>query len=172
MTKKELYETVSSEVSSILENTEISENVKNELQAVIDNYLKPKSGGGSQLNPPLKDDEGNITHYWCRLHQMYEPVEDMVISNGKSKGYCKASISKWNKANSKIKKLEAEATSLLLDGKPEEAMTKANEAKELKAVFNSPSYYDYVEDWTVFSKADTEEAIEAIEEKYNELKEL
>jgi hypothetical protein len=172
MTKKELYETVSSEVVTILENSKTSKKVREELLSVIDNYLKPKSGGGSQLNPPLKDSEGNITHYWCRWHQVYEPITDMVISNNKSKGYCKAAISKWNKANSKIKKLEAEATSLLLDGKPEEAMTKANEAKELKAIFNSPSYYNYVEDWTKFSKAETEEDIKAIEEKYNKLKEL
>ena len=172
MTKKELYQNVSGEVSSILANTKVSKKVQEELMNVIDNYLKPRNGGGSVINPPLKDENGNITHYFCRWHQMYEPIEDMVISNGKSKGYCKASISKWNKANSKIKKLEAEATSNLLDGDSEEAMKKANEAKEIKNVFNSPSYYNYVDDWTTFSKADTEETIKVIEDKYNQLKGL
>ena len=170
MTKKELYETVNSEVSGILENTKVSKSVREAIAKVLETYLAPKSGGGQPMNPPIE--VNGTKYYYCRWHQCYEPENDMVMSKGKSKGYCKAAVSKWNKANSKIKKLEAEATEAIMNSDIETAQKKANEAKELKAKFNLPSYYNYVEDWTVFNKVDTEEGIKQLEEKYKKLKEL
>lgn len=168
MTKTELYEKLSVEVSQILEGTKVPKKVKEQIQAVLDEYVKPKSGGGNVINPP-KEIDGK-KYYFCRFHQCYEPEEDMVMSKGKSKGYCKAAISKWNKLNSQIKKLDMEASELLLEGKMEEAQAKAQEAKKLKDKLNLPSTYNYVEDWTQFNKCDSEIEIAAIEEKYDKLK--
>lgn len=121
------------------------------LTMALEELLAPKAGGGSSVNPPKLDEDGNIVEAWCRWHERYEPVENMVISNGKSKGYCKAAISKWNKANSQIKKYEAQASSALLSGDFEQAQEFAGKAKELKELFNLPSYYDFDEDWSVFN---------------------
>ena len=75
--------------------------------------LKPKSGS-STANPPQEID--GVMNYYCRFHQAYEPVENMVMSKDKSKGYCKAAISKWNKTNSTIKSLDAKMSALVADG--------------------------------------------------------
>ena len=86
------------EVQKLLENNKASKALKEALEEL----LAPKSAG-SMANPPKLDKDGNIVEAYCRFHQRYEKVEDMVVSQGKSKGYCKASISLWNKTNAKIK---------------------------------------------------------------------
>lgn len=119
------------------------------LTAALEAILAPKVGGGS-LNPPKIDKDGKITECYCKFHQRYEVVGDMVLSGGKSKGYCKAAISKWNKTNSAIKRLEAESSVLLRGGKADEAIAKANEAESLKASMNDPKGYSYEADWKAF----------------------
>ena len=114
----------------------------------LEDLLKPKVGGGSSTNPPQEID--GVMNYYCRFHERYEPIEDMVMSKDKSKGYCKASISLWNKTNSNIKKLEAQVSSLVADGNFDEAQVVAKESKDLKANLNSPSHYDYDRDWIAF----------------------
>ena len=168
MTKAELYNVVSGEVAKILAGTKVSKAVREELQTVLDTYLKPKSGGGAAQFPTIEID-GQVYHY-CRFHSIYEPESDMVMSKGKSKGYCKAAISKWNKQNAKIKKLNEEIANLVSSGDFEDAKTKSDELKELKETLNLPSNYNYVEDWSNFNKVDSEEQIKAIEEKYETLK--
>lgn len=74
------------------------------------------------------------------------------MSNGKSKGYCKAAIAKWNKINAMIKKLSAQSSELLLQGKVEDASKLANEMQGLKAILNEPSTYNKEEDWANFNK--------------------
>ena len=72
------------------------------------------------------------------------------MSQGKPKGYCKASYSKWNKTNAQIKKLNNEVVELIAtDVKQAEA--KAKEVAELKAKLNSPSFYNYDEDHKAFN---------------------
>ena len=114
----------------------------------LEELLKPKAGGGSSTNPPQEID--GVMNYWCRFHERYEPVEDMVMSKDKSKGYCKAAISLWNKTNSNIKKLEAQVSDFVAEGNFDEAQAVAKESKILKANLNSPSYYDYDRDWLAF----------------------
>ncbi len=148
MTKTELYNKVSVEVLELLESQpKLSKAFKEKLSIIIDTNLKPKSGG-SLTNPPKEID--GVMHYYCRFHQRYEPQDDMVMSKGKSKGYCKASISKWNKTNSQIKKLDSQAVDAMASGDFEKAQTIAQEAKELKDTLNAPEAYDYDTDWANF----------------------
>ena len=168
MTKAELYSKVSTEVAKVLEDTKVSKAVREELQKIIDEYLKPKSGGGKSAFPPIEID--GKKYYFCRYHSMYEPEEDMVLSNGKSKGYCKAAISKWNKQNANIKRMNEEIAKLVGEGKFEEAKKLSDEAEQLKGDILLPSYYNYIEDWATFNKVDTEEGLKELEEKYKTLK--
>jgi len=149
MTKTELYNKVSTEVLELLESQpKLSKAFKEKLSNILDTNLMPKSGAGNSANPPKEID--GIMHYYCRFHQRYEPQEDMVISKGKSKGYCKASISLWNKLNSQIKKLDSQAVEAMANGDFEKAQELAKESKALKDSLNSPETYDYERDWLAF----------------------
>jgi len=141
MTKKQLWE----EVQTLM----VTHKANKKLQEAMKELLEPKQGGGSSQNPPQEID--GVMHYYCRFHECYEPQEHMVMSKDKSKGYCKASISKWNKTNSHIKKLDSEVANLVADGNFEEAQAKAQNAKELKSELNDPKYYNFEEDWLVFN---------------------
>ena len=114
----------------------------------LEDLLKPKQGGGSSTNPPQEID--GVIHYYCRFHECYEPQEDMVMSKDKSKGYCKASISKWNKTNAYIKRLDGQMSTLVADGNFEEAQVIAQKSKELKSELNDPRFYNFDEDWATF----------------------
>jgi len=165
MTKLELYTKVSEELSQILDSTKVSKKVKDEIQETIKKYLEPKKGGSRSINPPLTID-GEI-YYFDRFHQLYYPQEMMVMSGGKSKGYSKMSISKWNKTNRQIKLLEAKVTELMLAGQVEEATKIANEVKELKENLNLPSFYNPQEDVKNFCGCDLEvEVVEVDGVKY------
>lgn len=143
MTKKQLW----NEVQELLaQHPTTSKVLKSELEAL----LAPKQGGGSSTNPPQEID--GVMNYWCRFHERYEPQEDMVMSKDKSKGYCKAAISKWNKTNASIKKLDASMSELVAEGEFEQAQAIAQESKDLKSILNSHDYYDYDEDWANFNK--------------------
>jgi hypothetical protein len=118
------------------------------LQEALELILKPKSGGGATNEPKLID---GIMHYYCRFHQAYEQESNMVMSSGKSKGYCKASISIWNKQNARIKKIEAEVSSLVMAGDFEQAQECTVELKEAKEGLNNPANYDLESDWIAFN---------------------
>lgn len=75
----------------------------------------------------------------------------MVMSVGKSKGYCKASISLWNKTNAQIKKLEASAVGELTRDNIDKAKELSNEAKALGKRLNDPEFYNYDKDWAIFN---------------------
>ena len=147
MTKTELWTSV---VNTIIDNEELFKKGKsNEFLELLKPLLEPKSGGGT-INPPKETEEG--TMYYCRFHKQYELQEHMVMSQGKSKGYCKASISKWNKTNSTIKKLNSQSVELMAQDNFEEAKTIAQEVQELKNNLNNPEFYDYEQDWLDFEK--------------------
>lgn len=101
-------------------------------------------------NPPKVID--GVQHYYCRFHAKYEPVEDMVMSNNKSKGYCKAAISVWNKMYGEINKLGGQIMQDILASKYEEAKAKGEQQQALKLKLNSVNSYDYERDWAEFKK--------------------
>ena len=152
LTKTQVYKNTVTQINELLENSKVSKKFKEELLTIIDNNIAPRNGGGNSINPPKLDEDGNIVEAFCRFHNRYEKAEDMVMSKGKSKGYCKASISLWNKTNSNIKKLDSQAVEAMANGDFEKAQEVAKEAQELKDNFNKPEFYDYDRDWAEFNK--------------------
>lgn len=139
MTKTQLW----NEVQALL----VEQKASKKLSQALEELLAPKSGG--QTNPPKEI--GGVMHYYCRFHQAYEPESNMVMSLGKSKGYCKASISKWNKTNSDIKKLNSQAVIAMSEGLMEDAQHCAKESEVLKAMLNAPESYNLEQDWIDFN---------------------
>ena len=133
------------QVEAILTANKVKASVIEELKEI----LAPKAGGGVSLNPPKII--GGVMRYFCRFHQTYYVESDMVMSGGKSKGYCKAAISKWNKINAQIKKIESNAVGAICKGDFELAKKLGDEANELKAKLNDPSFYDAEADWKAFN---------------------
>lgn len=146
MTKTQLW----AEVQALL----VEQKASKKLAQALEDLLAPKSGGG-QTNPPKEID--GVMHYYCRFHQAYEPETNMVMSLGKSKGYCKASISKWNKMNSDIKKLNSQAVIAMSEGLMDDAQAYAKESEALKAILNAPESYSLEQDWLDFNKVVTSE---------------
>ena len=132
------------QVEAILTSNKVKAIVVDELKAI----LAPKTGG-SVSNPSYVQD--GITFHYCRFHQTYYAESNMVISGGKSKGYCKAAISKWNKTNAQIKRIESSAVGAICKGDFELAKNLGDEASELKAKLNEPSFYDATADWEAFN---------------------
>ena len=118
------------------------------LKEALELILKPKTSGGS--SNPSKVIDG-VTYYYCRFHQDCEVESDMVMSGGKSKGYCKASISVWNKRNSALKKKEAEISELVMAGDFEQAKECSIELQDMKANLNNPATYNLESDWNIFN---------------------
>jgi hypothetical protein len=132
------------QVEAVLASHKVKTIVIDELKAI----LAPKTGG-SVSNPSYEKD--GITFHYCRFHQQYEAEQDMVMSVGKSKGYCKASISLWNKTNAQIKRLEANAVGELTRDNIDKAKELSNEAKALGERLNDPEFYNYENDWANFN---------------------
>lgn len=136
------------QVEAILTANKVKASVVEELKEI----LAPKAGGGVSLNP-MKVIDG-VNHYYCRFHQTYYAESDMVMSQGKSKGYCKAAISKWNKINAQIKKTESNAVGAICKGDFELAKKLSDEANALKLALNDPKSYDAEADWKAFNLKD------------------
>jgi len=147
--KTQTWLTLQSEVNELLDNSKVSATFKSALMQLLEANLAPKVGGGVATNP--SKEIGGVMHYYCRYHQRYEAQDNMVMSQGKSKGYCKASISVWNKANSDIKKLDSEAVKAMASGDFDSAQEIALTCKDLRESFNIPSFYDYDRDWASFN---------------------
>ena len=113
--------------------------------------LAPKAGGGISKNPPKLDKDGNIVEAWCKYPECYEPIDNMVVSNDKPKGYCKAAASKSNRLRKESKDLDTKVIELMADGNMEEAQKIAIEAKKLSSSLNNPSLYDLDKDWAEFN---------------------
>ena len=145
---------------TILEEGKISKEVQTLLEAIY----APKSA--SQVNPPLEED-GAITHYWDRWFNQYVTVEESVLSNGKPKGYSKASISLWNKYFNESKELW------------EPLMDEGLSAKEIKEeielakkAMNDPISFDYDRDTQIFNDKVKIKVSWNVEEKYWRLDEV
>lgn len=98
-------------------------------------------------SPQMRDDG---ICYYCKFHQRYEIESDMVLSNGKSKGYCKAGISIWNKLNNKREILAYKINRIDSIFKRLDIQALQIELKEYQDKFNNPKYYDYERDWEKF----------------------
>ena len=146
--KTQLWINIQSQVNELLETSKVSKTFKDELIKLLEANLAPKAGGGISTNPSKIID--GVMHHYCRFHQRYEVEDRMVMSQGKSKGYCKASISLWNKTNSEIKKLDSQAVDAMSSGDFDSAQEIAKRAKGLKDSFNNPEFYDYDRDWASF----------------------
>jgi len=157
LTKAQVWTTVHEQVKELLENSKVSKKFSEELFSILEANIAPKTGGTS-INPPKLDEDGNIVEAYCRFHQRYEPAENMVMSNGKSKGYCKAAISIWNKTNAKIKRLDSQAVDAMSEADFDKAQEIAKEARELKDNFNKPEFFDFDRDWAEFNGTSDEEA--------------
>lgn len=149
MSKSQVWLEVNTQVATWAKENKISEAKSDALMQLLSELLAPKASASQ--NPPRVNKDGE-TEYFCRFHQCYYTSDKMVMSNGKSKGYCKAAIAKWNKLNAQIKKLSAQSSELLLQGKVEDASKLANEMQGLKAILNEPSTYNKEEDWANFNK--------------------
>jgi hypothetical protein len=147
--KTQTWLTLQSEVNELLDNSKVPATFKSALMQLLEANLAPKQGGGVAINPPKEID--GVMHYYCRYHQQYEAEGNMVMSQGKSKGYCKASISVWNKANSDIKKFDSDAVKAMASGDFDKAQEIALKCKDLRDSFNNPSFYDYNRDWASFN---------------------
>lgn len=118
----------------------------------LSELLAPKAGGGTSQHPPKLDDKGNIIEAWCKYHECYEVIDNMVVSNDKPKGYCKAAASKSNRLRKVSKSLDTKVIALMADGEMEKAQKTAIEAKALSTKINHPSLYNLKEDWLEFDK--------------------
>jgi len=141
MTKTQLW----LEVQELL----VANKANKALTKALEDLLKPKAGGGSSQNPSYEQD--GVMYHYCRFHQAYEAEDKMVISNGKSKGYCRASISIWNKRNSAIKAKEAEISDLVMLGDFEQAKECSDELQVMKAELNDTASYNLEQDWELFN---------------------
>ena len=125
-------------IKKFCETHKIKQNVADELCQLITELTAKKS---RELHPPRINDDGE-TEYYCRFHKKYYLEADMVMSNGKSKGYSKAAIAVWNKRNAAIKKLAIEVSDLVAKDDFEAAKVKNAELAKLKAELNDPATYD------------------------------
>ena len=67
MKKIDLYNTVRDE----LEDIKLSKKAMTDVMNIIDEYLKPKTGGGVSAHPMYTEDD--INYHYCRYHQEYYP---------------------------------------------------------------------------------------------------
>ena len=109
--------------------------------AIITNEFSPKAGGGQTINPSYYDDTLQAQMYYCRYLAQYCTEDEMVMSNGKSKGYSKAAISRWTKAGKDAKSLQEKALKLLLAGQQVEGQDLNAKAEELLFQRNKAEYY-------------------------------
>ena len=134
-------------LEELLAKHKVKKEFKAELLDLVTNYIQ--SNKTSRAIKPPTEIAGEI-HYYCRFHQEYYPENLMVMSKGKSKGYCKAAISHWNRINASIKKLEAQASHMILSNDIDKAREIAAEVELLKTKLNDPTYYNAEEDWANF----------------------
>lgn len=131
-TKTELW----TQVQEIL----VANKAKQPLIDALESILKPKTGGGVIQYPTINKD--GINYHYCRYSAIYIVEDEMVLSNGKSKGYSKKAIAKWAKLGKDAQKLNDDAMKLLLDNKIVEGQDKAKEAEELKNKRNYSNQYE------------------------------
>ena len=134
MTKLQIRETI----ETVLSNHKHSMKLKEDLLLAFESKVS-----GSE-HPPVDGQS------WCKFHKRYEDDENMVLSKGKSKGYCKAGISTWTKRMNESKVEDAKAIESLTKGEIKDAQESAKKAVDLKASARDYDTYDFDEDWANF----------------------
>ena len=114
----------------------------------------PQASGSRSVNPPKLDKDGNIVEAYCKYFQRYLPAAEMVISNGKSKGYSKIACAEVNARRKAIVQKESELSNLVLGGKVEEAKKLAKDLEMEKSKLNDPEFYNYDELMKKYSKTE------------------
>ena len=109
--------------------------------AIISDTFAPKAGGGQTQYPSYYSEDWQSQMYYCRYLAQYCTQDEMVMSNGKSKGYSKSAIARWTKAGKEAKTLQEKALKLLLEGKQIEGQDLNAKAEELLLQRNKPEYY-------------------------------
>lgn len=129
-----------------------------------------QASGSRSVNPPKLDKDGNIVEAYCKYFQRYLPAEQMVISNGKSKGYSKIACAEVNSRRKQIVRKEGELSNLILNGKVEEAKRLAKDLGVEKSKLNSPEAYDYDELMKKYSKTEKPKEVKETKEAPKENK--
>ena len=138
MTKTQTFEFL----TTLLKDAEFkSKDEKERVLAIITDTFAPKAGGGQTSNPSYYDETLGTQMYYCRYLAQYCTEDEMVMSNGKSKGYSKSAITRWTKAGKDAKLLQEKALKLLLDGKQIEGQDLNAQAEDLLLKRNKPEYY-------------------------------
>ena len=120
----------------IMESAEISK----EIQTLLEAIYAPKSA--SSVNPPIMDEDGKkFLQVWDRWFNQYVTAEEAVFSNGKPKGYSKASLSKWNKIHAKVGSIQLD---LAYSGKSRDEVEE--EIIAAKSMMNNPTSFNYDDD--------------------------
>jgi hypothetical protein len=109
------------------------------LIGALDELLKPKSGGGIVQNP-MQTING-VNYHYCRYADIYVIESEIVMSNGKSKGYSKKAIAEWTRLGKEVQNLNAQAMAKLLDGDIAGGTKIAADAEALKLARNTPDLY-------------------------------
>ena len=138
MTKTQTFEFL----TTLLNDAQFKSKAEQErVLAIISDTFAPKAGGGQTINPSYYDDTLQSQMYYCRYLAQYCTQDEMVMSNGKSKGYSKSAIARWTKAGKDAKSLQEKALKLLLEGKQVEGQDLNAQAEELLLKRNKPEYY-------------------------------
>lgn len=139
MTKTQTFEFL----TTLLTDAQFKSKAEQErVLAIISDTFAPKAGGGQSINPSYYDETLGAQMYYCRYLAQYCTEDEMVMSNGKSKGYSKSAISRWTKAGKEAKTLQEKALKLLLDGKQVEGQDLNAQAEELLLKRNKPEFYE------------------------------
>lgn len=138
MTKTQTFEFL----TTLLNDAQFKSKAEQErVLAIISDTFAPKAGGGQTINPSYYDETLQSQMYYCRYLAQYCTQDEMVMSNGKSKGYSKSAIARWTKAGKDAKSLQEKALKLLLEGKQVEGQDLNAQAEELLLKRNKPEYY-------------------------------
>lgn len=138
MNKTQAYDLL----KDLLTNAQFKSKAEQErVLAIIDENFAPKAGGGQVQNPSYYDEELQSQMYYCRYLAQYCTQDEMVMSNGKSKGYSKSAIARWTKAGKEAKQLQEKALKCLLSGNQVEGQDLNAQAEELLIKRNKPEFY-------------------------------
>lgn len=139
MTKTQTFEFL----TTLLNDAQFKSKAEQErVLTIISDTFAPKAGGGQTINPSYYDETLGAQMYYCRYLAQYCTEDEMVMSNGKSKGYSKSAISRWTKAGKEAKQLQEKALKLLLEGKQVEGQDLNAQAEELLLKRNKPEFYE------------------------------
>lgn len=139
MTKTQTFEFL----TTLLNEAQFKSKAEQErVLTIISDTFAPKAGGGQTINPSYYDETLGAQMYYCRYLAQYCTEDEMVMSNGKSKGYSKSAISRWTKAGKEAKQLQEKALKLLLNGQQVEGQDLNAQAEELLLKRNKPEFYE------------------------------